>query len=564
MTTNVQKSALTSQVNLQGLQQTINVLKVSTPDAFTGERGKLWAFLTKLKLYIEFNQAKFRSEMDKGLFTVSYLKDAAFNWVDLKLHEFLDKTSKKWMNNKKFIFDNYKKFKNELWRAFRVVDEKWAAERQLHILKMNKSAAKYVAEFQQIAALTDWDDDALVLQYYWGLNETIKDEIVRMNRPEELQNMIDTFINIDSCQWEWRMERTGHYTSKVWKRHYTLRRGDPMNLDAIEKHHEQQPQVKQGRCMSKPYKPQPWQAETHKCYNCEKLRHLARTCKKPQQERKEVAATDTRIVHDALSWTACYNNMCWTHMSSKDEAKWYPQKLKKGWNSYDMTGQLKELAILKKAEIEETDTCGTQVEEDYSDSIWIALNSDANSEDVNDWEVDMGLKMRYEHPENQRWEMHQQLLERQQKELKKKVDDLKKQQKETEEARACLKLNKLMKDVQMTINPVSKQLVWKMKSHKIKIHLLTGYLTPDSGQWTFSEGYMPPEFLSKVKALQIQIQWEYDQYELRLHPERYIKKDSEEYIQLIIQGVEPRQFQNLKRRASNTVQSKNCKLPQRD
>jgi len=33
------------------------------------------------------------------------------------------------MNNKKFIFDNYKKFKNELQRAFRIVDEKQAAER---------------------------------------------------------------------------------------------------------------------------------------------------------------------------------------------------------------------------------------------------------------------------------------------------------------------------------------------------------------------------------------------------------------------------------------------------
>jgi hypothetical protein len=27
------------------------------------------------------------------------------------------------MNNKKFIFSNYKKFKNELQRAFKVVDE---------------------------------------------------------------------------------------------------------------------------------------------------------------------------------------------------------------------------------------------------------------------------------------------------------------------------------------------------------------------------------------------------------------------------------------------------------
>ncbi len=199
MTISVQKSALTSQVNLQDLQQMINVLKVSALNAFTDEREKLWAFLIKLKLYIRFNQAKFRSEMNKGLFTILYLKDASFNWVDLKLHEFLDKTPKKQMNNKKFIFSNYKKFKNELQRAFKVVDKKQAAERWLHILKMNKSAVKYAAEFQRIAALMNWDNDALVLQYYWGLNETIKDEIVRMNWPEKLQNMINTSININSC-----------------------------------------------------------------------------------------------------------------------------------------------------------------------------------------------------------------------------------------------------------------------------------------------------------------------------------------------------------------------------
>jgi len=55
--------------------------------------------------------------------------------------------------------------------------------------------------------------------------------------------------------------------------------------------------------------------------------------------------------------------------------------------------------------------------------------------------------------------MRQQLLERQQKELKKRVDDLKKQQEETKEAKTCLKLDKLMKDVQTAINSVLKQLV---------------------------------------------------------------------------------------------------------
>ncbi len=79
MTTSAQKSALTSQVNLQDLQQTINVLKVPALNAFTDKRGKLRAFLVKLKLYIRFNQAKFRFKMNKGLFTVSYLKNAAFD-----------------------------------------------------------------------------------------------------------------------------------------------------------------------------------------------------------------------------------------------------------------------------------------------------------------------------------------------------------------------------------------------------------------------------------------------------------------------------------------------------
>jgi len=79
MAISAQKSALTSQVNLQGPQQMIDVFKVSTFNVFTDKRGKLQAFLIKLELYIEFNQAKFRFKMNKDLFTVSYLKNAAFD-----------------------------------------------------------------------------------------------------------------------------------------------------------------------------------------------------------------------------------------------------------------------------------------------------------------------------------------------------------------------------------------------------------------------------------------------------------------------------------------------------
>jgi hypothetical protein len=73
---------------------------------------------------------------------------------------------------------------------------------------------------------------------------------------------------------------------------------------------------------------------------------------------------------------------------------------------------------------------------------------------------------------------------------------------------------------------------------------------------------MSPEFLNKVKALQNQIQWEYDQYKLRLHSEQYIEKDSKKYIQLIIQEIEPKSEPLKKSKQHSTV--KNCKLSQRD
>jgi len=57
----------------------INATKVSALNVFTDEQEKLRAFLIKLKLYIEFNQIKFKSEMNKDLFTILYLKNAAFD-----------------------------------------------------------------------------------------------------------------------------------------------------------------------------------------------------------------------------------------------------------------------------------------------------------------------------------------------------------------------------------------------------------------------------------------------------------------------------------------------------
>jgi len=84
---------------------------------------------------------------------------------------------------------------------------------------------------------------------------------------------------------------------------------------------------------------------------------------------------------------------------------------------------------------------------------------------------------------------------------------------------------------------------------------------------------MPPEFLNRVEALRNLVQREYDQYEPRLHPERYVEKGSEEYIQLVCSEREPKWFKELNGKNSepqdlektrDAVNSKNHRLPCRD
>jgi len=56
-----------------------NTFKISVLNIFTDKQEKLQIFLTKLKLYIEFNHEKFRFKMNKKLYIVFLLKNAVFN-----------------------------------------------------------------------------------------------------------------------------------------------------------------------------------------------------------------------------------------------------------------------------------------------------------------------------------------------------------------------------------------------------------------------------------------------------------------------------------------------------
>jgi len=240
--------------------------------------------------------------MNKKLYTVFLLKNAVFNWVDLKLHEFLDKTVKKRNKDKKLIFDDYEKFKEKLQWVFAIINKKWATKQCIHILWQNESVIKYLTEFQWIAALTEWNNETFTLQYYWELKDTIKYEIVRMNRLKNLQKMINAFINIDSWQWKWWMKHIEYQSCWMWTAlQENWYQDDSMNLNMINRHKSilcrfKSALKKKNKAFWKKISVQ--STENQKCYNCEVIEHLVRNCKKSHCERKELVATNKRVVHD--------------------------------------------------------------------------------------------------------------------------------------------------------------------------------------------------------------------------------------------------------------------------
>ena len=104
--------------------------------------------------------------MNKDLYIIVYFKSTVFNWVFFKLYKILNKSLRECKANKEMIFNDFKKFKKEFWKTFKVINEKRAVKLQFYILKINKLIIKYSVKFQHIAVLTDWDDDVLILQYY--------------------------------------------------------------------------------------------------------------------------------------------------------------------------------------------------------------------------------------------------------------------------------------------------------------------------------------------------------------------------------------------------------------
>lgn len=341
-------------------------LKMKEPEPFHGERDKIRGFLTQMRAYQRFNIKPTTTEASKVLHAASYLRGQALAWFEPRMRDYLENPGEAKDGETRLMFEDYDEFEKRLKKVFGDTDEERKAERELARLRQTTSVAAYAATFRQVTSNLDWEDEPLIARFYEGLKDDVKDELIKLDRPEGLTEYIEMAVRIDERLYERRMERSKRTTTIPWSRstkfqgrtggrqqqRFTKKAnyGDPMELDTTNRSND-----KKGGC-----------------YQCGKEGHFKRDCpqaqgeqkwkkpwrKVPDVHRKQINLATKKdldeqveyqkdpeepeevqpgrynddseeLEHATLSWTACYDDGCLTHYSDKSGSGWWPRKTRK-------------------------------------------------------------------------------------------------------------------------------------------------------------------------------------------------------------------------------------------
>jgi hypothetical protein len=181
---------------------TNNVI-VNKPDLYHGDRTKLDDWLMQWDLFFLFQGEKI-PENKRVVLASSYMRGNAFKWIKPFIQQYNDGTAPEEVDAWVSDFDEFKK---KVKPVFGVSNEPTIARRDIQRMRQTKSAADYAAEFQQLAANTDWDDTALMTMFRQGLKPRVKEELMRTGASTDtLDELINTAIDIDVKLYELQLE----------------------------------------------------------------------------------------------------------------------------------------------------------------------------------------------------------------------------------------------------------------------------------------------------------------------------------------------------------------------
>ena len=173
-----------------------------SPRPFNGNFDQSKGFLAQCELLFTHQPSKYSSDGSKIALVMSLLVDDALSWAIAAVE-----------NNPVFTTD-YSQFKSEFRAVFdHPADGQDASSRLLVIRQGSRSVAQYTLQFRILAAESRWNDQALLSVYRKGLNDSIKDLIVR-DSPTSLSELISLALMMDTRLQERRTDKAQRVPSR--------------------------------------------------------------------------------------------------------------------------------------------------------------------------------------------------------------------------------------------------------------------------------------------------------------------------------------------------------------
>src|SRR5467141_5116841 len=174
--------------------------ETARPDKFTGwDPSKLRPFIICCVMAFDSRPHKFTTDHQQVSYAASHLMDIAMLWWQPNLV----------LDPEPSIHSDWSEFVEQLNILFWKPDLAQASEHTLCALKMQdyQHVNKYMIEFSEHATHTGWNDVALYGEFYCGLAEHIKDQLVSLERPATFQQLKTDALRCDSRYWERQGEK---------------------------------------------------------------------------------------------------------------------------------------------------------------------------------------------------------------------------------------------------------------------------------------------------------------------------------------------------------------------
>lgn len=270
MTTPARTSANTNTTNVP--QENGKGPAVSPPKPFTGDRTKTKEFIFQTNLYINAKKKDFKdsngNEDDeiKITFMLSYMKDGpAVKWAQQYSEQLPFNKTGAATAPEKYKAEDFNNFVRMFEERFKQFHKEDIVRRRLEYLKQGKSSVDtYNDEFNNLAADTQYDENALRYMYLQGLNQRIQDQINLMSMlPKTIYECQDKAVEFDVryLYGPGGDNRRTEYTAGT--------KSNPIEINYTKLTDTEREEYR----------------EQNKCFKCGKIGHMARFCRSRQGQQ---------------------------------------------------------------------------------------------------------------------------------------------------------------------------------------------------------------------------------------------------------------------------------------